>query len=69
MLTVKFWFTSLSALAFSGALLGCAPVHDAKPQVCPAGQEPSGGLCVCSATNAAPVDEICPTSEAIAGGG
>lgn len=38
----------------------CAPVHDATPASCPTGQEPSGAICVCTSTQAAPEQGECP---------
>lgn len=48
-------------LVLACGLAGCAAVQDASPLRCPAGQEPSGNVCVCIDTQAPPVEGSCET--------
>jgi hypothetical protein len=59
MVMARFCFALIGAVGFVCASLACAPVHDATPASCPMGQEPSGSICVCVSTQAAPVDGQC----------
>lgn len=59
----RFFFALAGAVGFFCASSGCAPVHDATPASCPTGQEPSGAVCVCLSTQAAPVQGECPPPE------
>jgi hypothetical protein len=59
MVTVRLSLAFVGAFVFVCILPHCAAVHDATPKSCPAGQEPSGGLCVCIETQAAPTDGKC----------
>lgn len=55
-------FALIPACVALATLTRCAPVHDATPANCPAGQQPSGSTCVCLSTQAPPVDGSCDTT-------
>ena len=60
MVKVRLGFALAGLCSLVCVLPHCAAVHDATPASCPANQQPSGALCVCIETQAAPIDGLCP---------